>query len=196
MTFTDYLVNGLLIGLVLLQIRGRRITTRALILPVAIVAYVAFEYIKGIPTHGNDLVLVALGAGAGLLFGTGAGLTTEVYERNGAPFAKATAVAAVLWVLGVGSRLAFELYTSHGGQAAVGRFSAAHQITSANAWVDCLVLMALVEVVSRTSVIALKYRRIRQSIPASGQASGQAGGQAPAPAARPGSMMEAGGHLS
>lgn len=184
MTFTDYLINGLLVALVLLQVRGRKITPRALLLPVGIVAWVAYEYLQGVPTRGNDLLLVVLGAGAGLVLGTGAGITTRVFRRGGEPIAKATAAAAVLWVLGVGSRLAFEIYTSHGGQGAVERFSAAHQITSASAWVDCLVLMAVVEVVSRTAVIGLKYRRVRQPAPAS------------LPAGASATMMEARGHAS
>lgn len=184
MSITDYLVNGLLIALVLLQVRGRKITTRALVLPVAIVAFVAHEYLHAIPTRGNDLLLVLLGAGTGLLLGAGAGLTTRVFGRNGTPYAKATAAAAVLWVLGVGSRLAFELYTTHGGMGAVERFSAAHQITSGNAWADCLVLMALVEVVSRTAVIALKYRRV------------QAGSAPTLDTGSPATMMEARGQSS
>lgn len=167
MSITDYLVNGLLVALVLLQVRGRKITARTLLLPVAIVAWVAYGYLHAIPTRGNDLVLVLLGAGTGLLLGAGAGITTRVFRRNGEPFAKATAVAAVLWVLGVGSRLAFEIYTTHGGQGAIERFSSAHSITSADAWVDCLVLMALVEVLSRTAVIALRYRRVQRGAAAS-----------------------------
>lgn len=178
MSITDYLVNGLLIGLVLLQIRGRRITAKALILPVVVVAFVAHEYVHAIPTRGNDLLLILLGAGAGLLLGAGAGFTTRVFNRDGSTYAKATAIAAVLWVLGVGSRMAFELYTTHGGTGAVERFSAAHQITSGTAWADCLVLMALVEVVSRTAVIALKSHRTR------------AGRSATLNAASPATMME------
>jgi hypothetical protein len=185
MSITDYLINGLLVALVILQVRGRKITLRALLLPVGIVAWVAADYLHAIPTRGNDLLLVLVGAGAGLVLGAGAGITTRVFRRHGEPFAKATAIAAVLWVLGVGSRLAFELYTSHGGQGAIERFSVAHRITSANAWVDCLVLMALAEVVSRTAVIALRYWRVERAAAATPFAS------SPATA-----MMEARGQFS
>jgi hypothetical protein len=58
MTFSDYLIDISLIGIVLLQIRGRRLTPRELLLPVGIVAYVAYTYLRSIPTSGNDLVLV------------------------------------------------------------------------------------------------------------------------------------------
>lgn len=187
MSITDYLVNGLLVGLVILQVRGRRLTARALVLPVAIVAWAAYEYLDAVPTRGNDLLLILLGAGTGLVLGAGAGVTTRVFGRDGRPYAKATPLAAALWVLGVGSRLVFEIYTSHGGQAAVGRFSASHQITSASAWVDCLVLMALVEVVSRTGVIAVKYLRARRATTPC------VASLRPQPTA---TMMEARGHIS
>ena len=36
MTLTDYLIDISLIAIVLLQVRGRRITTRAFLLPVAV----------------------------------------------------------------------------------------------------------------------------------------------------------------
>jgi hypothetical protein len=158
MSITDYLLNGVLVAFVLIQIRGRRITGRNLILPLAIVAVVAVKYLHSVPIAGNDLLLVIVGAAAGLLLGTGCGLATAVFRRgDGAPVAKAGALAAVLWVAGVGSRLAFSLYAQHGGGPAIGRFMIAHQITTGQAWIACLVLMALAEVVSRTAVLGAKY---------------------------------------
>ncbi len=158
MTFTDYLLDGTLIALVLLQIRGRRITAHTLALPIGLVIFAAFQYLHGIPTSGNDLGLVVAGALTGLALGAGCGLATAVYRNSaGAAMAKAGPVAALLWVAGVGARLAFSEYASHGGQGAIGRFSAAHHITSAEAWVACLVLMALGEVVSRTAVITARF---------------------------------------
>jgi hypothetical protein len=47
----------------------------------------------------------------------------------------------------------------HGGQAAVARFSALHDITSGAAWGAAFVLMAMAEVASRTGVLYLKTRR-------------------------------------
>ncbi len=159
MSTTDYLLNGVLIALVVLQVRGRRLTVRTLLVPLAIVTYVAFEYLHGIPTAGNDLSLVLLGGLAGVLLGTGCGLATAVFRRpDGATVSKAGPVAAALWVLGIGARVAFALYSTHGGGGAVERFSAAHGITSSEAWVTCLILMAVCEVVARTATIGLKFR--------------------------------------
>lgn len=195
MSIFDYLLNGLLIALVVVQLRGRRVTLRSLVLPIAVVTWAALSYLRAVPAQGNDLLLVLLGAGVGLALGAGAGIATRVIGRAGQPFAKATVLAAILWVLGVGSRLAFELFTSHGGQGAVARFSAAHQITAASAWVDCLVLMALAEVVSRTAVIALKSWRVRRSPTGDGpEATPGARAGATPPVRGAASMMGAHGH--
>ena len=157
MSPSDYLVNGLLIALVVLQLRGRPLTTRALVLPLAIVAWAATNYLHGVPTGGNDLVLVVGGPLIGAALGTTAALLTRITPgSNGPPIARATAAAAALWVLGIGARMGFVLWTTHGGAAGLGRFSAAHDITSGEAWVAGLVLMALAEVVSRTLILAVR----------------------------------------
>lgn len=159
MTFTEYLLNFALLGLVILQLRGRKLTIRALLLPLAVTAYIAYEYLHGIPTAGNDLVLEIGLASIGALLGLLAGVFTRVWQSDRGTIAKAGAVAAVFWVLGIGSRIAFSLWTSHGGAPAVGRFSAADHITSDAAWTAAFVLMAIAEVVVRTGVIFLKTRR-------------------------------------
>ena len=65
----------------------------------------------------------------------------------------------------VGARMTFAIWVTHGGQASVARFSAAHHITSGAAWTAAFVLMALAEVLSRTGVLYLKTRRIGAVIP-------------------------------
>lgn len=192
MSLTDYLLNGLLVALVFLQVRGRRMSVRMLLFPVAIVAGVAVEYLHSIPTAGNDLLLVVVGALAGLVLGGGCGLATRVFRRDtdGAAVAKAGVLAVVLWVAGVGARIAFALYATHGGGAAVVRFSAAHHITSTAAWVAALILMALVEVISRNGVLALRYRALQGSGRQSGGLDGLNGlngasGAAPTPSWSP-----------
>lgn len=157
MTLTDYILDIGLIAVVFLQIRGRRLTLRSLILPVAICAWAIANYLHGIPTAGNDLPLVALAASIGITLGGFSGYFTKVTANpEGIPFAKAGAVAAALWVAGVGTRLAFQLYATHGGSPAIGRFSAAHSITSSEAWVAALILMALGEAIMRTAVLAYR----------------------------------------
>ena len=167
MTSTDYLIDITLIALVLFQVRGRRLTTKALLLPLGIVGYVAYTYLRGVPTAGNDLFLVAGCAAVGATLGGLAGWFTSVYRGDdGLPFAKAGLIAASLWVLGTGCRLAFQVYASHGGGAAIEHFSAAHSITSAGAWTAALILMALSEAVCRTGILAWRANTVRRQAPA------------------------------
>ena len=166
MTFSDYLIDITLIGLVLLQVRGRRLSTKALLLPLGLVAYVAETYLRGVPTAGNDLILViglaALGATLGLLAGT---FTSVTAAADGSIVATAGVAAAALWILGTGGRLAFQLYASHGGGRAIESFSATHGITSAGAWTAALILMALSEAVMRTGVLGWRFHALRRSAP-------------------------------
>jgi hypothetical protein len=164
MTLTDYALDISLIAIVLLQIRGRRLTTRSLLLPVILVGWAATNYLHGIPTTGNDLLLVVATASVGATLGILSGLFTTVrLGPDGIPYAKAGLVAAALWVAGTGTRLAFQVYASHGGQAAIGRFSATHSITSGEAWVAALILMAMGEALARTGVLALRARAVSGS---------------------------------
>jgi hypothetical protein len=164
MTLTDYTIDIALIAVVFLQIRGRRLSVRWLVLPIGLVTWAATSYLHGIPTAGNDLLLVVICTGAGVTLGLLSGLFTSVRrDADGHPFAKAGLAAAVLWVLGVGTRLAFQLYSSHGGQAAIGRFSTTHAITNSEAWVAALILMAMGEALARTAVLGLRAYKLAPS---------------------------------
>lgn len=160
MTLFDYLLNIALISLVVLQMRGRRLDRRGLVLPLVLVGWAATHYLRGIPTAGNDLVMVVGGILLGATLGTASGFLTRVtMSPDGVPFARATGWAAALWVLGIGARLGFSLYAQHGGATEIGRFSLAHHLTPA-AWVSGLVLMAFAEVVSRTLLLWMRSRSL------------------------------------
>lgn len=168
MTITEYLLNTALIGLVVLQLRGHRITRARLLLPVIVTVWVAGQFLHSIPTAGNDVLLEAGLASLGAILGLGAGLATSVRLAGAEAFAKAGAAAAVLWVLGIGARMGFSLWVTHGGRATVARFSATHHITSGSAWVAGFVLMAMIEVALRTGVLFLKARQAGAEIPRGG----------------------------
>jgi len=70
-----------------------------------------------------------------------------------------TVVGAALWVVGIGGRMAFSLFMQHGGASTVVRFSQAHRLTGAG-WVTAIVLMAFVEVVSRTLILWVRSRSV------------------------------------
>lgn len=168
MTLSDYLLNITLVGLVILQVRGHKITRSRLVFPLVATAVVGLQYLHGIPTAGNDLVLVIGLALVGGLLGSLAAVATSVRSDGAVAFAKAGAVAAVLWVLGIGARMGFYFWGTHGGESAIARFSVVHHITSAQAWAAAFILMALAEVTSRTAVLYLKTRRVGAEIPRGG----------------------------
>jgi hypothetical protein len=162
MTTSDYLIDISLIALVLVQMKKRRLTVKALVLPLGIVAYVAYSYLKGIPTAHNDLVLVVGAAVIGATLGTLAGTFTTVTRGVEGVFAKAGLAAAGLWILGTGGRLAFQVWATHGGGPGIEHFSATHGITSATAWTSALILMALSEATMRTGVLAWRSGLLTQ----------------------------------
>jgi hypothetical protein len=167
MTITDYLINIVLIALVILQIRGSRLDLKNLLRPVIIVAAAAVYYLRGFPAGGNDVMLYVVLGAVGLVLGLACGATTRVWRADdGFAYSKAGIAAAALWVIGIGSRLAFEEFVSHGGGNDIVNFSIAHDITSQDAWVAGLVLMALAEVIARLAAIRVRAARTRQAGPA------------------------------
>ncbi|MFF3379492.1 hypothetical protein ACFYXF_41870 [Streptomyces sp. NPDC002680] len=162
MTFTDWAIDLALIGLVVLQLRGRRLTTRMLVLPLVLVCWAGSQYLHAVPTAGNDLLLIVPATLIGLALGVGAGVLTRVDRTpDGEVIVRATVAAAVLWVLGVGFRLAFQLYATHGGGESIGRFSMRHDIDVA-AWVPAILLMAFAEVLARTAIVGWRGQVARR----------------------------------
>jgi hypothetical protein len=160
MTIFDYVVNAFLVGLVVLQMRGRRLDRRGLLLPLGLVAWAGSHYLHAIPTAGNDGLLVGLGVFAGVGLGVASARLTRLdVGFDGVPVARATLAAATLWVVGIGSRMGFALFTEHGGAATVARFSRANHLTGAG-WVSGMVLMAFAEVISRTVVLWVRSRSL------------------------------------
>ena len=163
MTFTDYLIDSILVLLVVRQIRESRLDLRATLLPIGLAVGIGGSYLRGIPTAGNDLTLVVVLTSVGIGLGLLSALTTRVRSDGGRyPLVKAGWVAGGAWVAGMGSRFAFLVWATHGGAADLGRFSQTHHITSGDAWTAALVLMALGEVLTRTLVLVARGRRIQQ----------------------------------
>jgi len=159
MTLAEYLLNLFLVGLVVLQVRGHKVTKARLVFPLVVTIWVCTSILHGIPTAGNDLVLVVGGTALGAILGALAALATTVGRDGPGAFAKAGALAAVLWVAGIGARVGFSLWVSHGGAPAIARFSAAHAITSGSVWATAFILMAMAEVSTRTAGLYIKARR-------------------------------------
>ena len=159
MTFTDYLLDSVLILLVVKQIRESRLDRRAILLPLGILGFVAHSYLGSFPTAGNDVALAVLLTGVGVTLGVGSALATRVRSDGGRyPLVKAGWISAGLWVLGMGSRMAFSIWANNGGGATLAHFSEQHSISSGSAWTTALVMMAIGEVASRVSVLYFRGR--------------------------------------
>lgn len=161
MNATGYIINSILVLLVLRQIRETRLDLANLVLPVLLVGAAAAYYLHSVPTAGHDVLLdVTLGS-VGLALGTLCALATRLRRGpDGTALAKAGIIAAVLWVAGIGARMAFALWSDHGGAPHIASFSIAHQITGAGAWVAALVIMALAEVLARLGILRLRARML------------------------------------
>jgi hypothetical protein len=157
MTTSDWLIDIALLLVVFRQTREERLTARTVLLPLGLVGWAAAHYLHGVPTAGNDTALVALFAGTGAAFGAAGGLLTRVRRADGHIRVKAGFGAAALWVLSMGFRLGFAVWSSHpSGERHLAHFSAAHRITGEQAWVAALLLMAFGEVVLRLGTIVAR----------------------------------------
>ncbi len=166
MSTTDYLLDSALVLLVLLQIRWRPLTNRSLLRPVVIVAIAVASYLKGIPTAGNDVVLVVALTLLGATIGAASGVTASLRRGpDGAVELRSGWISGFFWVLGMGSRFAFIYWLTHSGASDIASFSAQHSITSGEAWTAALLAMAVAEVLSRTGVLAAR-RAQRRELPA------------------------------
>ena len=157
MTTTDWIIDITLVLIVFRQLREEAVSKFTFLVPVAIIGFAAKNYLHSIPTAGNDLALIALFTGVGVVFGLLGGLLTRVRARAGKVYIKATAGAAGLWVASMGFRLGFAVWSSHAsGAAHLTSFSVAHHITTGQAWVTALILMAFGEVVVRLGTIGVR----------------------------------------
>ena len=99
----------------------------------------------------------------GTMLGITGGLATHIRVDQGKVFVRAGFIAASLWILSMGGRLAFVLWTEHGGGRTLMRFSEQHQITSVQTWVSALILMVLCEVGTRVGTIVIRAQLAKRT---------------------------------
>ncbi|MYS19739.1 hypothetical protein GA0115240_11262 [Streptomyces sp. DvalAA-14] len=183
MSLSDWIIDLALLLIVFRQLREERLSARTVLLPLALMGWAAAHYLRDVPTAGNDLALIAAFTATGVAFGLAGGLLTRVRYAAGDVRVRATPGAAALWVLSMGFRLGFAVWSSHAsGAAHLTHFSVAHHITTGQAWVTALLLMAFGEVVLRVGTIVVRGRLL----------SARAGRQespAPVRVARPGTYV-------
>jgi len=167
MTTTEWITDIALVLVVFRQLREDRLDLKTFLIPLVIVGFVADSYLDSVPTGGNDLVLVGALMGVGAALGIAGGAYTRVRTVGGHVLIKAGAVSAVLWVLGMGARMCFQMWVEYGGGSDnVARFSVAHHITGDQAWVAAFILMAVTEVVTRLTTIFIRGRMVTRELPA------------------------------
>ncbi|MBV8430666.1 MAG: hypothetical protein JO244_05865 [Solirubrobacterales bacterium] len=159
MTTTDYILNALFVFLVVRQARERKLDLRSVLVPLAIVGYVAHIYIHSLPTAGNDLVLVGALLSVGLILGILGGFATHIRVADGSVFTRVGWLAGALLIAGLTARMGFVLAVQNGLEPAIRSFSITHQIGAA-AWPVALVAMALTEVVVRQLTVAVRAHRL------------------------------------
>jgi hypothetical protein len=152
-----YALSLVLVIFIFLQIKEKPFTLIALIRPFVIVALVAVVFLRSIPLDGNNLTLEIITTLIGCILGILCGMTTKLRVKEEAVLLSVGVAAIIFWCLGMVARSAFSLYSQHGGGPAIARFSIQNKI-SKNGWVAALVLMALVEVISRTVTLALRSK--------------------------------------
>ncbi len=162
MTTSEWITDIALLLVVFRQIRESRLDLRSFLIPLGIIGFVAHQWLTDVPTAGNDLVLILALVTVGAVLGVTGGVFTRIRTVGGHLMIKAGLISAALWVLGMGARLGFQLYSENGGADAIGRFSLAHDITSEQAWVAAFILMALTEVVTRLATIAVRGQLVQR----------------------------------
>ncbi len=161
MSASDWVVDILLVGLVLRQIRPRRLSSRSVLFPLALLVIAGSEYLRAFPTGGNDVWMDVVLVAAGACFGIVSGISTTVWrDATGNTMCRAGVVAATAWIAGMGIRMAFDVWAhTSAGEADLYRFSLHHSITTVNAYVTAFVLMAFVQVGLRVGI--MQARRVR-----------------------------------
>jgi hypothetical protein len=161
MTTSDYIIDSALVLLVLMQLKERKLTLRQIIRPLIILGVAVANYLHGIPTQGNDLVLILAISAIGGLIGLASGVTVQMRTRgDGDVWFRSGPASAALWVLGMGSRFAFAWWASHGGVGPIATFSAQHSISGTEAWTVALLGMAVFEVSIRTLTVWLRWKQM------------------------------------
>lgn len=164
MKLEDYIISLLLMASIVRQLRGRPVTWFGLAWPVGLVVYAGIEYMSGITNTGNNLLLVVICATIGALLGLACGRLSRVYPENARTMVRSTGVAAVLWIAGVGTRLAFGLYAEHGGDATIIRFDTWAHVSGFATWTAALLLMSLLEVLGRSTQLIPRMLRTQRAL--------------------------------
>jgi hypothetical protein len=166
MPVSAWILNLVVLGVVLEADLGRRkIGWFRVLRPLITAGAIVPAFLVSVPTGGHNGLLLAVGAGAGLLLGLAAHLFMSVHYgplkgRGGTrarAYSRAGSGYAAYWVLIFGGRLLFIYGSTHWFSRSLGQFLASHQL-SAGGLTDALIVMAVAMAVARTALLAARGR--------------------------------------
>jgi hypothetical protein len=167
------IVNGVVLATVLASDVGpaRKIGTMRLLRPVIAAAVIIPIFVKSPVTHGTGLAVEIAGVAAGLLGGLAAAAMMRIYRspETGRPVSAAGWPYVIFWTLIVGARAAFSYGAAHWFTDSIVTWAIANKVTEA-AITDGLIFMAVVMVVMRTAVMAVRASRLRDQAAVVGNA--------------------------
>jgi len=159
MTTTDWIISLGILAFTLLTVLGtREINKMTFVRLFLIVGGSAFYFLSDLPTAGHDVPLELSGVALGVIFGVLASGASQVFRQDNKVMVKSGWLYAAVWVAALGLRVAFaELATySPAMQTWLVQFSIHNQISGPEAWRAAFVLMALVMVVTRITLVAVR----------------------------------------
>jgi hypothetical protein len=138
------LIAAVFVAVVLTRLGRHRYTRRQRMLTLAVVALLLLKYVRGMPTASNDLALEVGFLAVGVLFGVGMLAATSVGrdETSGEVWVRAGLAYLMLWVIMLGTRVAFAYSATGWARSDIGRFFATNHLSSA-AVTPAFVLMTI-----------------------------------------------------
>jgi Flp pilus assembly protein protease CpaA len=164
------LIIAVFVAVVFLRLGRHRYTRRQRIVSLAVVAVLVLNYVRGMPTTGNDVLLEMACLALGALFGVAMLAVTSVEEdtTTGEVWVRAGIAYLLLWVILLGSRVVFAYSATGWARQDVGHYFIRNHL-SFTAITPAFVLMTIGSV--GVFAIGLALRAITTS----------AGRKAPAP---------------
>jgi len=159
----------ILVIILMTDIGRRRVTKMRMIRSVVAVGIIVVIFVHSFPTQGNDVSLQLAGIGAGVIGGLLAGNLMPVYRHeSGEIYSRAGIAYAAVWIVLSAGRVVFAYGAENWFTAGLVEFSIENKISGADTYANAFVFMSLVMVLTRTAVLLVKMRRVRQAGPVPG----------------------------